>query len=102
MVKETAIMAEQLDLGAPAQSAPGTVTWKPILVHKNFEQATIKVGFRGDNGEYTSISWDGAVATALMIVLNKANLGAKSENKRLMEKAIVDGKLAGTISGVPD
>ena len=95
-------MAEQLDLGSPAQSAPGTVTWKPILLHLNWEQATIKAGFRGDNGEYTSVGWDGADATTLMIALNKANLSTKSLHKRIMEKAVADGKLSGTISGVPD
>ena len=95
-------MAEQLDLGAPAQSAPGTVTWKPILLHLNWEQAAIKAGFRGDNGEYTSVGWDGADATTLMIALNKANLSTKSLHKRIMEKAVADGKLNGTISGVPD
>lgn len=95
-------MTEQLDLGSPAQSAPGTVTWRPILLHLNWEQETIKAGFRGDNGEYTSVGWDGTDATTLMVALNKANLSTKSLHKRIMEKAVADGKLSGTISGVPD
>ena len=95
-------MAEQLDLASPEQAAPGTVTWKPILLHLDWEQATIKVAFRGDNGEYTSIGWDGADATTPMLVLNKANLSTKSLHKRIMEKAVADGKLSSTISGTPD
>ncbi len=95
-------MAEKLDLASPEQDAPGTVTWKPILLHLNWEKATIKAGFRGDNGEYTSVGWDGATATTLMVALNKANLSTKSLHKRIMEKAVADGKLSGTISGAPD
>ena len=95
-------MAEQLDLAAPEQLAPGTVTWKPILLHLNKKQATIKAGFEGDNGEYTSVGWEGAIATTLMVALNKANLSVKSLNRRIMERAVADGKLSGTISGTPD
>ena len=95
-------MAEQLDLASPEQDAPGTVTWKPILLHLDWERATIKAGFRGDNDEYRSVGWDGTVATTLMIALNKADLSTKSLHKRIMEKAVADGKLAGTISGTPD
>ena len=95
-------MAERLDLPTPEQAAPGTATWKPILLHMNWEQATIKIGFRGDNGEYTSIGYNGTEASNLMISLNKANLSTKSLHKRIMEKAVADGKLSGTISGAPD
>ncbi len=42
------------------------------------------------------------MATTLMRVLNKANLFTKSLHKRIMEKAVADGKLTGTISGPPD
>lgn len=95
-------MAEILNFSTPEQGAPGTVTWKLILIHKNWEQATIKAGFRGDNGEYTSISYEGTEARNLMRVLNKADLTVKSEQRRIMEKAVADGKLSGTISGTPD
>ena len=95
-------MAEQLDLASPAQARAGTVTWKPILIHLNWERATIKVGFRGDNGEYTSVGYTGTDATSLMISLNKANLSTKSLHKRIMEKVVADGKMSGTISGAPD
>lgn len=95
-------MAERLDLASPEQAAPGTITWRPVLLHLNWERATIKVGFRGGNGEYTSVGWSGPAATALMTALNKADLSVKSLHHRLMEQAVTDGKLAGTISGAPD
>ena len=95
-------MAEQLDLASPEQDAPGTVTWTPFLLHLNWERATIKIGFRGDNGEYTSVGYEGAAATTLMVTLNKADLSTKSLHRRIMEKVVADGKLSGTISGTPD
>ena len=96
-------MAEQLDLASPEQAAPGTVMWKPIILfHLDWEKATIKAGFRGGSGEYTSVGWSGTDATTLMKALNKANLSTKSLHKRIMEKAVADGKLSGTISGTPD
>lgn len=95
-------MAERLDLASPEQTSPGTITWRPVLLVLDWERATIKVGFRGDNGEYTSIGYEGAQATTLMVALNKADLTIKSLHRRLMEQAVADGKLAGTISGAPD
>lgn len=95
-------MAEQLDLASPEQAAPGTITWRPVLLHLDKRRATIKAGFEGDNGEYTSVGWEGTDATTLMVALNKANLSVKSLNRRIMEKAVADGMLTGTISGTPD
>ena len=95
-------MSEQLDLSSPEQASPGTVTWRLIELNFNWEQATIIASFRGDNDEYTSINWGGVDATALMIALNKADLSVKSLHRRVIERAIADGKMVGTISGTPD
>lgn len=38
---------------------------------------------------------------AMVQALNTANLSVKSLNRRLMERMIADGKIAGTISGTP-
>ena len=95
-------MAEQLNLAAPAQAAPGTVTWKPFLLHLEWEQETIKVAFRGDNGEYTSVGYVGAAAATLLAALNTADLSVKSLHRRIMERVLADGKFDGTISGTPD
>ena len=57
----------------------------------------------GDNGEVKEISYnENNGALALMITLNKVDLSAKSLHKRLLEKLIADGHLAGTVSGIPD
>ena len=95
-------MAEKIDLGSPAQAKPGTVSWRPFLININWDAETIKIGFRGDNEEYTSIAYEGATAIALMAALNKADLGVKSLHRRIMERVISDGLLSGTISGTPD
>lgn len=95
-------MAEQLDLASPAQAAPGTVTWTPVVLNLNWLRALIKVSFVGDNGELTSIHYEGAAAIALMTSLNKADLSVKSLHRRIMETVIADGMLSGTISGAPD
>lgn len=95
-------MAEKLDFSTPELDAPGTLSWTPFLLHLNFENATIKVAFRGDNGEYTSIGYTGTEATTLMLSLNKSNLSTKSLLKRIMERVVADGKLTGIISGTPD
>ena len=95
-------MTEQLDLGAPEQTAPGTNNWRPVLLHLNWEKATIKVGFRGENGEYKSVGWRDAEATTLLVALNKANLSVNSLHKRILQQTLDDGLLAGTISGAPD
>lgn len=95
-------MTERINFTLPEQAAPGTLTWTPIFLHLNWEQATIKIGFRGDNGEGTSVSYEGIEANSLLTTLDKANLPGKSLRRRVMEKIIADGKLSGTISGIPD
>ena len=95
-------MAEQLDLASPEQDAPGTVTWNPFRLIMDTEKEHIKASFRGDNGEYKSIGYDGTEALSLIRALMTSDLSAKSGNRRIMEKAVADGKLSGTISGTPD
>ena len=95
-------MVESVTLTAPARVSPGTPSWEPILLHLNWEDATVKIGFRGQNGEFESFSYEDAEATTLLRALNKADLTVTSLHKRVMEKVIADGKLAGTISGAPD
>lgn len=53
----------------------------------------------GDTFVYT---WTGATARALITGLNTANLSTKSLARRIHERLIADGALAGTITGTPD
>ena len=72
------------------------------MFHFDWEKETLKVGFRGDNGEYMSIGFEGPGTKGFMISLNKTNNAVKSLHRRVMEKVVTDGKLIGTISGTPD
>ena len=47
-------------------------------------------------------SKDDPQATNFMVVLNKANLSTKSLHKRIMERLVTDGRIAGTIGGTPN
>lgn len=93
-------MAETIALAAPIQAKPGTSTLKVAALVINVEASFIEAHFRGTNGELEVARWDNA--RDLILQLNKANLSAKSLERRVMEKAITDGKLAGTITGTPD
>lgn len=93
-------MAETIALTAPIQAKPGTSTLKVAALIINPESAFIEAHFRGTNGELEIARWDNALT--LIQQLNKANLTTKSLERRVMERAIADGKLAGTITGTPD
>lgn len=54
------------------------------------------------NDALKEILYGGDQAVNLMTVLNKANLSTKSLHKRILEQLVIDGHLAGTISGTPD
>lgn len=96
-------MVEKVDLSTPDQVEPGTNTYRVSRVDLNFDGEYIGIWLVGDNGEVKEISYnENNGALALMITLNKVDLSAKSLHKRLLEKLIADGHLAGTVSGIPD
>jgi len=96
-------MSETLTLTAP-EITPAITTsdYKVALLHLDVEGAQIGIHLRGTNGERKEFRYDGAEATALLHALNTANLSIKSLQRRILEKLIADGKLLGTVSGVPD
>ncbi len=98
-----AMAAEQVDLTAPDQVQAGTSVY--IIKELNFDwgNKTIVIVLRGSGGEHKEVVYreeDGSVT--LMRSLNKADLSTKSLHRRVMEKLIADGRLAGSISGTPD
>ncbi len=95
-------MSEQIDLTTPIASRGGTAYWQVDNLRLYWGEARIVIGLVGENGERNTVGYEGAEATALMVALNKADLSVKSLHRRLMEQAVADGKLAGTISGAPD
>jgi hypothetical protein len=62
----------------------------------------IVIHLRGTHGERKEVRYTGPEAVAMMRTLNTANLTTKSLHKRILEKLVADGKIAGTITGTPD
>jgi hypothetical protein len=96
---------EQLDLTTPEiYPAPAAATsyWKIASVFLNWAGASVIVGLVGQNGEKKHVEYSGDLATIMMVALNKANLSTKSLQRRILERLMADGHLAGTISGTAD
>ena len=67
-----------------------------------FPEWRISVIFIGTNGERKTWMVEGARAQTLITALNKANLTAKSLERRCIEQAAADGVFVGSITGTPD
>ena len=94
---------EQIDLTTPDQTVVGTLTYSITHLSLNWEHGRIVVKLIGENGERRDvILGDAENARAMMTALNTLDLSVKSLHRRIMEKLISSGKLAGTISGTPD
>jgi hypothetical protein len=85
----------QLTLERGLTSSGGPIVSDPT-------RASIRAWLVGENGLEKLCQWDGATADTLIIALNKANLTTISLEKRVLNQAVTDGKLSGTISGSPD
>jgi hypothetical protein len=92
---------EQFDLTTPV-TTPALATYTVERLTLDWPGAAISIQLRGQNGEPFSFSYSGSVATTLMRALNKADLSVKSLQRRILERLVADGALAGTISGTPD
>jgi len=100
-------MSETLTLDTPiTRSSIGgftisriILTWEPPRL--------VQVELVGDDGvERRAFAWsdtaEEATATQMITGLNKANLSLKSLHRRIYERLVSDGYLAGTIAGSPD
>lgn len=98
---------ETITLAAPeVQPQVVTTDYRVSRLTLDVDNSLIIVLLKGTNGEHPEFRYTGAEATALIVALNKANLnpatGGKSLQRRILEKLITDGKLSGTVNGVPD
>jgi hypothetical protein len=95
-------MAESLSLTVPV--VPPTVsTYRVTSLTLNFGGQKISMELTGTNGEILiPPPIVGSTAVTLMVALNKANLSVKSLQRRILERLVADGVLAGTINGSPD
>ena len=95
--------AEQVDLTAPDQVRPGTSTYTLKELNLDWVNKTVVIVLRGSNGENKTVVYgENEGSVAMLKALNKANLSVKSLHRRVMERLLADGHLAGSISGAPD
>lgn len=99
-------MAEQIDLQAPY--GPQTTSWQvhSITLERglagdvlNPARSFIAVHLYGSNGQRFSHLWSGSDADAMIVALNKANLGTISLMKRIFNRLLQDGVVVGTVVG---
>jgi len=87
-----------------------TSIYKIISLTFDWEQPQILITLRGEHNEIKSFIYGGSngttadklKATNLMIALNKVNLSVKSLQRRVIEQLVLDGLIAGSVSGIPD
>lgn len=96
-------MAEQIDLTVP-EVVPSKTTnfYRVILVKLDVEKKEICIWLRGQNGEKRVFFYFGADAETFMKFINTANFSTNSLHKRILQRLSAEGKLVGTVSGVPD
>jgi hypothetical protein len=104
-------LAEQLDLSSALTTTAWRVRGLSLIrgyasaagsVTLNTANSLIQVSLIGEHGRTLEHSWQGALADADIVALNKVNLTTNSLHKRILQKLITDGVIAGTISGTPD
>lgn len=97
-------MSESLVLTNPEVTpAKQTTEYRIVFVMKNIETQVFEAHARGTNGELIPGRYEGDTAVQMIKQLNKADLSAKSEQKRILERFRDDGILKpGTVSGTPD
>ena len=96
-------MAEQCDLTSAFGAVAASTSFRVASLLLDWEGARIAAKFVGTGGHRYGAEWTDAPATALMVALNKANLTSNSLHKRVINRALTDGKLpAGSVTGNPD
>lgn len=85
-------MAERIDLTTPYQADPRTASqFQVSRLDLNWGAAMVVVEVRDDETEITrQFTYEGAIATAMMAALNKANLATKSLRKRVLEQLVIE------------
>ena len=95
-------MPEILTLTSPI-TKPSVTTYVVLFLSLDWGNARIVVRVQASDEAVQEFVYEGATATALMTILNSANLSVKSLYKRVIEKLQADGNLpAGTITGTPN
>lgn len=90
---------ETLSITSPP---PQQTTWRVNEVYFNWDAQSIQIGLKGTNGEAKHHTYSGTTAQSLLVALNKANLSTTSLHRRIIDRLVSDGVIAGTVSGSPD
>ena len=92
---------ETLTLTTPI-APPSRTTYQVQRVTLDWANAVILIDLLGSDGVVINARYEAAAATALMTILNTANLSTNSLHKRILQKLQTDGFLpAGTVTGAP-
>ena len=101
-------MAEDYTFPAPVQVDPGAARFRIASLVFDWQRAVVAITLRewdgtGFLGRQVYAVYEGAVATTMMVGLNKVNLTTRSLHQRVLDRLIADGKIpAGTIAGTVD
>jgi len=101
-------MAEDLTLAAPVQVNAGVSRFRIASLFLDWDHALVQIVLREWTGSAFAAreviaTYDGAVATTLMVGLNKVNLTTRSLHQRVLDRLLADGKLpSGTVAGSVD
>ena len=82
---EAGKMRSKVTFSVPEQARPGTLTWDLVGFNADFDADTLKLILKGENGESFS-------------VVVPADLIPKGIQRSVLQRAINDGKLTGTVS----
>lgn len=94
-------MPEVLQLSVPVQS-PALTTYRISALLLDWDGSRIQVSLTSNTGERKDFVYEKQIAKDLMTAINKSNLAQASLHKRIILYLISDGKLDGTVTGVPD
>lgn len=94
-------MSEKIELTTPI-TVPTITDYRITKLLFDVEGAGIVIDLKSNTGLALQFSYNGPEATTLMVAMCKMNFTTTSMPKKILQKLIVDGKLAGTISGSPD
>lgn len=103
LVNSACMAIEQVDLTTPFVVDPSSSTFLTVdVLTLNRSRSLIYIETIGSNGVRGRFRYEGATATNMMNVLNKANLTNNSLHRRILNQLINDGKLSGTVTGTPE
>lgn len=89
---------ERVDLTTPIVQ-PSIVSYTVASLFLDWDGAAIRIIVKGNDGSRVAIEYSGTEATTLMVALNKANLSTRSLHRRILDRLVADGKVAGTVAG---